>query len=102
MTDADMAAMTLSELEALAKRFGAAVRTIQEAKALLSFGTHPLPSSVEYPLGSRSGPGFDDAGVKSGPLPSSQFTAAESAERERLMRQFREKLPDNIKAMEES
>ncbi len=89
MSDAEMNQMTLAELEALAARFGAAVATIRQAQALL--GGPVAAESGAIAFTSRT----------PGPPPP-QLNAAEVAERERLMRQFKhDGLPDDIKRLED-
>lgn len=85
-----MGAMTLGELEALAKRFGAAVQTIKEAQVFLG-----------GPIISRDGQ-QPSAEVQRGPPPP-QLNAAELAQREQLLRQFKhDGLPEAIKKLEET
>lgn len=81
----ELGRMTLTDLEALAERFGKAVDTIREARALLG-GAELKPAAEPRPPPSA---------------PVVALEPAEMAERDRLMRQFREGLPDNIRHLEE-
>ena len=95
MTPEQMDSMTLADLEAMAKRFGAAVATIREAQALLGGSKHDIAKTQML------GVAIDDGPIQRGPPPP-QLNPGEVAERERLMRQFKhDGLPDAIKAAEE-
>lgn len=75
MTPEEIGALTLADLEAMAARFGAAVKTIREAQALLG-GRHNLEhgAPAENPPPAQPAP----------PV----LRPNEMAERARLMRQF--------------
>ena len=83
LSDADLDGMTLKELEALARRFGAAVETIREAQSLLGQGALPARPPITPPR--------------------SELSPGELVEREKLLRQFRhDGLSDAIRAAEEA
>lgn len=88
----ELGSLTVADLEDLANRLGKAVATIKEAQALL--GVVAVPA-MHPPTITWTGP----AAVNP---PANQFTPSEAAERERLMAQFRDKLPDTIKKLEEA
>lgn len=105
--------MTLSQIEAMADRLGAAARTIRDAQALLkpSPGAVAIPPSADgTPLPSAAGPLDAAAAHRLRQLQppeqssKSQLTAAEQAEKRRHMAQFTPgtdpDLPDDIAAME--
>lgn len=88
MTDEQLGAMTLADIEALAKRLNQAVSVLRDAQGFLGAANQPLAASAPKPP----------------PTPGpSDLTASERAERDRLLKQFRdEDLPDNIKQAERS
>ncbi len=92
MTPEEIGNMTLDDLEAMAQRFGAAVKTIREAQALLG-GSRDAPSpplSTFMPTVAQP--------IQRG-APNPLLTPAENAERQRLIRQ-NTMSPDDLEAME--
>ncbi len=102
MTDDEMSKMTLADLEVLARRFGAAVATIREAQALLGGRILTGGEMITFPDAHASPPSMPMLPQRAPSPPPPQLDPAELAERERLLKQFRdEKLPDHIRKLEE-
>ncbi len=87
----DINSLTLAEIEALAERLGAAARTIRDAQALLGGGVGGRNPEAAMATA---------VAVAIGPPVARQslLTAAEQAEKRRLMKQNFG--PDDIEAME--
>lgn len=82
--------LTLAEIEALAERLGAAVKTIRDAQALLGGGGAPR-MMISTPVG-MSVP----AAVASNQA-AIFFSPSEQAERAKLLQQFK---PEDVEAIE--
>lgn len=74
MNETDFGSMTLAQLEALAERFGAAVKTIHEARALL--GGVPR-AHLAGAVGAVGLPGGSVQVASNSPTPDSPFPCAE-------------------------
>jgi hypothetical protein len=99
MTAEEMGRMTLADLEAMAERFGAAVKTIREAQSLLGGGQQTFISTpTGMPLGQALANGQARPVIIPG-APNPLLTAAENAERARLIK-LNTMGPDDIDAME--
>lgn len=90
MTAEEMGRMTLADLEAMAERFGAAVKTIRDAQALLG-GPVVVPNGVA-PVDTTPG-----QIVRAPAAPVVFFSPSEQAERAKLLQQFK---PEDVEAME--
>ncbi len=84
--DGTIKGMTLAELEAMAERLGAAAKTIRDAQSLLGNHVGTQLPTAPAPVIQRG-------------APNPMLTAAENAERARLIRQ-NTMGPDDLEAME--
>lgn len=94
MTAEEMGRMTLADLEAMAERFGAAVKTIRDAQALLGGGHMRSPEGfvpVQIDGVTHAVPQAPRA------APVVFFSPSEQAERAKLLQQFK---PEDVEAME--
>lgn len=90
--------MTLAEIEALAERLGAAAKTIRDAQALLGGGHMRSPEGF-VPVQINGVTHAVPQAPRGGDNPL--LTAAENAERRRLIKMNTEPLnPDDIEALE--
>lgn len=94
MTADEMGRMTLADLEAMAERFGAAVKTIRDAQALLGGGQQTF---ISTPVGVSVQSAVVAGTARAVQMPAVHFSPSEQAERAKLLQQFK---PEDVEAME--